>query len=146
MTSATAVASYYGLRLHASEAFIQGYRDGMRLDAKGQGKPCGRGFIAPGKKCSDKSRKRLASDLRAGDAKAKARVATGKRNAQNQQKARRGAKTDISLRDLESSEKRLKASLYKIRRMEGKSQKQIDTEWQRMKLEGLVSDIHIEEL
>lgn len=146
MTSVSTVASYYGLRLDASEAFIQGYADGMRLDAKGQGKPCGRGFIAREKNCTPKGRKRLAADLKAGDAKAKARVATGKRNAQNQQKARRAAKNDISLQDLEKSEKRLKASLAKMRRMEGKSQREIDTEWQRMKLEGLVSDIHIEEL
>lgn len=140
------IASYYGLRHDSSDAYILGYADGMRLDAKGQGKPCGRGFIAPGKNCTPKGRKRLAADLKAGDAKAKARVATGKRNAQNQQKARRAAKNDISLQDLEKSEKRLKASLAKMRRMEGKSQRDIDTEWHRMKLEGLVSDIHIEEL
>jgi len=62
------------------------------MDAKGQGKPCGRGFIAPGKKCGTKARQQLASDLKAGDAKAKARVATGKRNAMAQQEARRQAR------------------------------------------------------
>jgi hypothetical protein len=89
MFSTQAWAAHYGLPLNTPEDFVQGYVDAMRLDAKGQGKPCGRGFIAPGKKCSTKGRQQLASDLRAGDAKAKARVATGKRNAMTQQAARR---------------------------------------------------------
>jgi hypothetical protein len=89
MYSTQAWAAHYGLPLNAPEDFVQGYADGMRLDAKGQGKPCGRGFIAPGKKCSAKGSRQLAADLKAGDAGAKARVATGKRNAMAQQAARR---------------------------------------------------------
>jgi hypothetical protein len=89
MFSTQAWAAHYGLPLNTPEDFVQGYVDAMRLDAKGQGKPCGRGFIAPGKKCSAKGSRQLAQDLRAGDAGAKARVATGKRNAMAQQKARR---------------------------------------------------------
>lgn len=89
MYSTQAWAAHYGLPLNTPDEFVQGYADGMRLDAKGQGKPCGRGFIAPGKKCSAKGRQQLAQDLKAGDAKAKARVATGKQNAMAQQKARR---------------------------------------------------------
>lgn len=89
MFSTQAWAAHYGLPLNTPEDFVQGYVDAMRLDAKGQGKPCGRGFIAPGKKCSAKGSRQLAQDLRAGDAKAKARVATGKRNAMAQQAARR---------------------------------------------------------
>jgi hypothetical protein len=34
------------------DAFMAGYRDGLRYDAKGEGIPCGAGWIAPGKKCS----------------------------------------------------------------------------------------------
>ena len=51
MTSTTAIASYYGIRLDASDAFIQGYVDGMRWDAKGQSTRCGKGWIAAGKTC-----------------------------------------------------------------------------------------------
>jgi hypothetical protein len=87
MYSTQAWAAHYGLPLNAPEDFVQGYADGMRLDAKGQGKPCGRGFIAPGKKCSAKGSRQLAADLKAGDAGAKARVATGKQNAMAQQAA-----------------------------------------------------------
>lgn len=89
MYSTQAWAAHYGLPLNAPEDFVQGYVDAMRLDAKGQGTPCGRGFISPNKKCSSKGRQQLASDLKAGDAKAKARVARGKQNAMAQQKARR---------------------------------------------------------
>ena len=89
MYSTQAWAAHYGLPLNALEDFVQGYADGMRLDAKGQGKPCGRSFIPANKKCSAKGSRQLAADLKAGDAKAKARVATGKRNAMAQQAARR---------------------------------------------------------
>lgn len=90
MYSTQAWAAHYGLPLNAPEDFVQGYADGMRLDAKGQGKPCGRGFIPANKKCSAKGRQQLASDLRSGDLGAKARVARGKQNAMAQQAARRG--------------------------------------------------------
>lgn len=56
MYSTQAWAAHYGLPLNTPDEFVQGYVDAMRLDAKGQGKPCGRGFIAPGKKCSTKGR------------------------------------------------------------------------------------------
>lgn len=46
------LAIHYGLRLDASDAFIQGYVDGMRLDQRGQGVACGRGWIPRSKKCS----------------------------------------------------------------------------------------------
>jgi hypothetical protein len=89
MYSTQAWAAHYGLPLNTPEDFVQGYVDAMRLDAKGQGKPCGRGFIHRDKTCSDKSRKQLVADLKAGDAKAKARVARGKQNAMAQQTERR---------------------------------------------------------
>jgi hypothetical protein len=92
MYSTQAWAAHYGLPLNAPDDFVQGYADGMRLDAKGQGKPCGRGFIAPGKKCSAKGSQQLAQDLKAGDLGAKARVAKGKQNAMAQQAARRAAR------------------------------------------------------
>ena len=92
MTSVIRWARQYGLRMDASEAFIQGYADGMRLDQRGQGKPCGKGFISARKKCSAKGAQQLAADLKAGDAGAKQRVAIGKRNAQNQQALRKAVK------------------------------------------------------
>ncbi|MEY3298725.1 MAG: hypothetical protein RLZZ597_1985 [Cyanobacteriota bacterium] len=50
--STVSLALRYGLRLDASEAFIQGYVDGMRLDQRGQGVACGKGWIPRSKKCS----------------------------------------------------------------------------------------------
>jgi len=52
MKSTVFWASYYGLRLDASDEFVQGYIDGMRLDQRGQGVACGRGWIPRSKKCS----------------------------------------------------------------------------------------------
>lgn len=89
MISPISLVRQYGLRMDASEAFIQGYADGMRLDQRGQGKPCGKGFISSRKKCSAKGAQQLAQDLKAGDEGAKKRVAIGKRNAQNQQALRK---------------------------------------------------------
>lgn len=93
MNTMIRTARQYGLRFDTSEAFIQGYADGMRLDQRGQGKPCGKGFISARKKCSAKGAQQLAADLRAGDAGAKARVAIGKRNAQNRQALRRAVQS-----------------------------------------------------
>ena len=52
MASTTSLALHYGLRLDASPEFVQGYVDGMRLDQRGQGVACGRGWIPRSKKCS----------------------------------------------------------------------------------------------
>lgn len=52
MASTTSLAIHYGLRLDASPEFVQGYADGMRLDQRGQGVACGRGWIPRSKKCS----------------------------------------------------------------------------------------------
>lgn len=69
--------------------YHQGYLDVMRLDRKGQGKPCGRGFISAQKKCSKEKAGQLASDLKAGDAAARARVKRGAELASDRQKLRR---------------------------------------------------------
>lgn len=53
---------------------------------------------------------------------------------------------NISLADLEESEKMLKESLFKVGSMAGLSHDELEIDWQRIKLEALVSDIHIEEL
>lgn len=53
---------------------------------------------------------------------------------------------DISLDDLAQSEKMLKESLFNIGRVAGLGDHQIETDWQRIKLEVEFSDIHIEEL
>lgn len=57
MASTVSLALHYGLRLDASPDFVQGYADGMRLDQRGQGVACGKGWIPRSKKCSsDKAR------------------------------------------------------------------------------------------
>lgn len=108
MYSTQSWAAHYGLPLKTPDEFVQGYVDAMRMDAKGEGKPCGRGFIPKDKKCSSDKAKQLAQDLKAGDAKAKARVATGKRNAMAQQKARRIEKNNalVDKRIAEETQKR----------------------------------------
>lgn len=40
-----------------SDSFSAGYADVMQYDAKGEGTPCGRGWISPAKKCSAEKRK-----------------------------------------------------------------------------------------
>ena len=63
-----------------------------------------------------------------------------------QVKALRFQGLDISLIDLEQSEQILKDSLFKVGRMAGLSETQIQTDWQRIKLEAQFGDLHIEEL
>jgi hypothetical protein len=53
---------------------------------------------------------------------------------------------DISLRSLEESEQMLKESLFTVGRLSGLTDDQIEVDWQRIKLEAQLSDIHIEEL
>jgi hypothetical protein len=65
-----------------------------KLDAKGQGKPCGKGFISARKECSEKGRKQLASDLKSGDEGAKKRVARGKELAKSRQELTRQVQAD----------------------------------------------------
>ena len=59
------LALQYGLRLDASESFIQGYVDGMRLDQRGQGVACGRGWIPRSKKCSSDKAKQTSKEAKA---------------------------------------------------------------------------------
>jgi len=141
MTSTTAIASYYGLRLDSSDAYILGYADGMRLDAKGQGKPCGRGFIAPNKKCSAKSSKQLAADLKSGDEGAKRRVATGKKNAMAQQSARRAAQpnppTEESMPQKQPKAKRPKSSVDRLGRTPKQQYKQASSAVRELEMRGV---------
>jgi hypothetical protein len=53
---------------------------------------------------------------------------------------------DISLADLEQSERMLKESLFKVGAMAGLSEAELETDWQRIQLEAQITDIHIEEL
>lgn len=53
---------------------------------------------------------------------------------------------DISLEDLEKSERMLKESLYSAGRMTGLDDETIEINWQRIKLEAQFGDVHIEEL
>ena len=53
---------------------------------------------------------------------------------------------DISLKDLEESEKMLKESLFNVGRIAGLENEKIEIDWQRIQLETQFSDIHIEEL
>jgi hypothetical protein len=53
---------------------------------------------------------------------------------------------DMSLADLEESEHMLKRSLLTVGQLVGLSNEQVETDWQRIKLEAQFGDIHIEEL
>jgi hypothetical protein len=53
---------------------------------------------------------------------------------------------DISLAELEQSEQMLKESLFKVGALAGRSQDELEIDWQRIQLEAQVADVHIEEL
>jgi len=53
---------------------------------------------------------------------------------------------ELSLTDLEQSEKMLQESLFKIGRIAGLSDDKIEIDWQRIQLESQFGDVHIEEL
>ena len=53
---------------------------------------------------------------------------------------------DISIEDLDTSEKMLKQSLLTVGRMAGLNDSKIEVDWQRIQLETQFADIHIEEL
>ncbi|MGB3136604.1 MAG: hypothetical protein WBG38_17510 [Nodosilinea sp.] len=53
---------------------------------------------------------------------------------------------DISLAELEESEKMLKNSLFKVGAMAGLTQNKLETDWQRIQLEAQIADVHIEDL
>lgn len=53
---------------------------------------------------------------------------------------------DISLADLEQSERMLKEALFKVGSMAGLSEAELEMDWQRIQLEAQIADIHIEEL
>lgn len=52
MPSIHYISGYLGLPFEASEPYILGYLDGLRLDARGEGVACGRGWISRRRKCS----------------------------------------------------------------------------------------------
>ena len=64
----------------------------------------------------------------------------------DQIKLLRNQNLDISLTDLENSEKMLKESLFTIGNLAGLNNETIELDWQRIKLENQFSDLHIEEL
>ena len=53
---------------------------------------------------------------------------------------------DLSLGDLENSERMLRKSLLAVGHLTGLSDNQVEVDWQRIKLETQFGDIHIEEL
>jgi hypothetical protein len=53
---------------------------------------------------------------------------------------------DLSLDDLEKSETMLKESLFTVSRLAGLSDEEIEIDWQRIKLESQVTNLHLEEL
>jgi hypothetical protein len=61
-------------------------------------------------------------------------------------KALREEGLDLSLADLERSEEMLKDSLVKVGRMSGLKDEQIESDWQRIKLEAQFADIRLEDL
>lgn len=65
-----------------------------RLDGKGDGKPCGSGWISKRKKCSKKSLAKLTAALKAGDKGAISRVMSGKKKAADRQALKRAVEQD----------------------------------------------------
>jgi hypothetical protein len=63
-----------------------------------------------------------------------------------QLKEHRATDNDLSLLDLEQSELMLKESLFNVGKMAGISDKSLEIDWQRIQLNSLITDIHIEEL
>ncbi len=53
---------------------------------------------------------------------------------------------DISLEDLEKSEQMLKDSLFKISHIAGLINDQLEADWQLLKREAELKDLHIDEL
>lgn len=53
---------------------------------------------------------------------------------------------DLSITDLDESEKMLKESLYTVGKIAGLNAEQLEINWQRIKLESQFLDIHIEDL
>lgn len=53
---------------------------------------------------------------------------------------------EISLADLDNSEKMLKESIFNVGRMTGLNEDSLEISWQRIKLESQFTDIHVEEL
>ncbi|MGF1591275.1 MAG: hypothetical protein ACFCU7_18920 [Pleurocapsa sp.] len=64
----------------------------------------------------------------------------------NQTKLLKEQNLDISLNDLEASEKMLQNSLLTVGRMAGLNSHKIQVDWQRIQLENQFADIHLEEL
>ncbi len=64
----------------------------------------------------------------------------------NQTKLLKEQNLDISLQDLEASEKMLKNSLLTVGRMAGLNDAKIEVDWERIQLETQFADIHLEEL
>jgi hypothetical protein len=61
-------------------------------------------------------------------------------------KALRQEGLDLSLGDLERSEQMLKKSLVTVGRLSGLADEQIESDWQRLKLEAQFADVRIEDL
>ena len=65
MISTISLVRQYVLRIDASDAFVRGYVDGMRLDQRGQGVACGAGWIPRTKKCSPDKAKLTSKEAKA---------------------------------------------------------------------------------
>ncbi|MBD0343535.1 MAG: hypothetical protein ICV63_01600 [Coleofasciculus sp. Co-bin14] len=55
-------------------------------------------------------------------------------------------KHDLSLEDLDHSEQMLKESLLTVGEMAGLNPEQIESDWEQIKRDAAIKDIHIEEL
>jgi hypothetical protein len=107
MTSTAALALHYGLRLDSAPEFIQWYVDGMRLDQRGQGVACGRGWIPRSKKCSSDKAKQTSKEAKAKTVeKSKARA-----KLKGEVKAAKGQKAYVKTnqrKKMEGTEKQVK--------------------------------------
>ena len=111
-----------------------------RQDGKGDGKPCGDGWISKRKKCSKKSLKRLTAALKAGDKGAIARVRSGKKKASDRAKLKRAVEADRGkkVRDIkpkpESTSPAMKAALAKKAKKEETQRKKAERRAKNYKL------------
>jgi cytochrome oxidase assembly protein ShyY1 len=112
--SSQRLALHYGLRLDASEAFIQGYVDGMRLDQRGQGVACGRGWIPRSKKCSRDKASQTSKEAKAKTverAKERAKLKSEVKAAKGQKPRVKGKNSGAIAFDLDAKPLKTKAEL-----------------------------------
>ena len=111
------------------------------IDRKGQGKPCGKGFISASKKCSSEKAKQLAADLKAGDSGAKERVAKGRDLARSRQQLKREVERDKGKKSTPIEDRSLEDLFIETERIGNKYQTKEERERFQSEMNRLVGEI-----